>query len=95
MNEAAVVGRPDPRWQERPVAFVTLKARDSSGTGAEVVAELKDLLASRFAKWQCPDEIVLVSALPRGNTGKIDKIRLADVARLTSLPGWTILQAAF
>src|SRR5262245_60127002 len=79
-HKAAVVGRPDSRWQERPIAFVVLKASHTFGNKADVVAALKDLLADRFARWQCPDEIILVSALPRGNTGKIDKIRLREAA---------------
>jgi fatty-acyl-CoA synthase len=73
--EAAVVGRSDPRWQERPVAYVVLKA-GRANTGADIAAELRDLLAGQFAKWQCPDAFLVVSSLPRGNTGKIDKIRL-------------------
>ena len=76
VQEAAVVGRPDPRWQERPVAFVTLKPGQDARVAEEIGAELRDLLGAQFAKWQCPDEIVVVSALPRGNTGKVDKIAL-------------------
>lgn len=79
VQEAAVVGRPDPRWQERPVAFVVLKAAPAS-TGADLLAELRTLLAGQFAKWQRPEDIVVVPALPRGNTGKVDKIRLREQA---------------
>lgn len=79
VNEAAVVGRPDPRWQERPIAFVTLKARQVVRNNRDVVAELAEMLAQRFAKWQCPDEIVIATGLPHGNTGKIDKIRLSSL----------------
>ena len=78
VNEAAVIGRPDARWQERPIAFVTLKAGCASRDKVEITTELLDLLASRFAKWQCPHEIVIASTLPRGNTGKIDKIRVRE-----------------
>ena len=73
VQEAAVVGRPDSRWQERPVAFVTLKKGQES---KDIEAQLRSLLGAHFAKWQHPDEIVFVSALPRGNTGKVDKIAL-------------------
>jgi fatty-acyl-CoA synthase len=72
VQESAVVGRPDPRWQERPVAFVVVNADAPPGIAAELAA----LLADHFAKWQCPDGIAIVPALPRGNTGKIDKIAL-------------------
>lgn len=88
VNEAAVVGRPDARWQERPVAFVTLKAGRTSRNRTEVAAELLDLLAGRFAKWQCPDEIVITSGLPRGNTGKIDKIRLRETSAFGKTSTW-------
>jgi fatty-acyl-CoA synthase len=83
--EAAVVGRPDPRWQERPVAFVTLKAESNVRPGLDIAAELGKLLTRHFAKWQCPDEIIIVSTLPHGNTGKIDKVRLRQQA-LRRLP---------
>ena len=73
VQEAAVVGRPDSRWQERPVAFVTLKKGQES---KDIEAQLRSLLGAHFAKWQHPDEIVFVSALLRGNTGKVDKIAL-------------------
>jgi fatty-acyl-CoA synthase len=75
VQEAAVVGRPDPRWQERPVAFVVLKAGVASAE-PDIVAEMRAGLADHFARWQCPDDIVVVPALPRGNTGKVDKIVL-------------------
>ena len=73
VQEAVGVGRPDSRWQERPVAFVTLKKGQES---KDIEAQLRSLLGAHFAKWQHPDEIVFVSALPRGNTGKVDKIAL-------------------
>lgn len=76
VQEAAVVGRPDRRWQERPVAFVTVRAGKDARPAGDVEAELRDLLAAQFAKWQRPDDIVVVPALPRGNTGKVDKMAL-------------------
>jgi fatty-acyl-CoA synthase len=78
--EAAVVGRPDPRWQERPVAFVTLRPgheRDASAIGRELLA----LLAAHFASWQLPDQIAVLPALPKGHTGKIDKAALRRQAQ--------------
>jgi fatty-acyl-CoA synthase len=73
--EAAVVSRPDPRWQERPVAFVALRqGRDRND--AELETELHAALAVHFAKWQLPDAVVVLPILPKGNTGKIDKAAL-------------------
>jgi fatty-acyl-CoA synthase len=73
--EAAVVGRPDPKWQERPVAFVALRqGRDRND--AELETELHAALAVHFAKWQLPDAVVVLPILPKGNTGKINKAAL-------------------
>jgi acyl-CoA synthetase (AMP-forming)/AMP-acid ligase II len=66
--EAAVVGIPDEKWQERPLASVVLR------DGATVTpAELRDFLAEKFAKWQLPDAYAFLDAVPRTSVGKFDK----------------------
>jgi fatty-acyl-CoA synthase len=66
--EAAVVGIPDEKWQERPLASVVLRE------GATVTPkELRDYLAETFAKWQLPDAWSFVEAVPRTSVGKFDK----------------------
>jgi acyl-CoA synthetase (AMP-forming)/AMP-acid ligase II len=74
---AAVVAQPHPKWDERPVALVV---RAPGATVTE--ADITDHLAKSFAKWQLPDEIVFVEALPLTSTGKLDKkvirARLSD-----------------
>jgi len=76
--EAAVVAVPHPTWQERPLAAVVLKP------GAAATAdELRDFLATRFAKWQLPEAIVFVNELPHTSTGKLLKSRLREQYR-----GW-------
>ncbi len=66
--QAAVVAQPHPKWDERPVALVVLSA------GAKVTGEqIGQHLAKSFAKWQLPDEILFVDALPLTSTGKLDK----------------------
>ncbi len=66
--EAAVVGIPDEKWQERPLASVVLRE------GATVTpAQLRDYLAQTFAKWQLPDAWSFVEAVPRTSVGKFDK----------------------
>jgi fatty-acyl-CoA synthase len=69
--EAAVIGVPDPKWDERPlVAVVTIP-------GAEVTAgELRELLDRRFAKWQLPEHWAFISEVPKTSVGKFDKKRL-------------------
>ena len=79
--EAAVVGRPDPRWQERPVAFIVLRESHHDRPQAAVQAELVARLSQHFARWQLPDEYRIVPALARGNTGKIDKAALRSGLR--------------
>jgi acyl-CoA synthetase (AMP-forming)/AMP-acid ligase II len=66
--EAAVVGQPDPRWGEVPVAFVALKA--SMRTTPE---ELVEFCRARLARFKVPRAIVLVEALPRNPSGKVLK----------------------
>ncbi len=66
--EAAVVGIPDEKWQERPLASVVLRE------GATVEpAELRDFLAQTVAKWQLPDAWTFIEAVPRTSVGKFDK----------------------
>jgi fatty-acyl-CoA synthase len=66
--EAAVVGIPDEKWQERPLASVVLRE------GASVKpAELRDFLAQTVASWQLPDAWTFIEAVPRTSVGKFDK----------------------
>ena len=75
VREAAAVGRPDPKWQERPVACVSLH-RDTPDTRARFAQQLDEYLSASFPKWQIPDEVIFWSELPKGKTGKVDKIAL-------------------
>jgi fatty-acyl-CoA synthase len=66
--EAAVVGIPDEKWQERPLASVVVRE------GATLTpAGLRDYLAQTFAKWQLPDAWAFIDAVPRTSVGKFDK----------------------
>jgi fatty-acyl-CoA synthase len=66
--EAAVIGVPDERWDERPMAFVVLKA-DSAVTAAE----LRAWLAERTAKFWLPERWSFISEVPKTSVGKFDK----------------------
>jgi fatty-acyl-CoA synthase len=71
--EAAVVGLPHERWQERPLACVVPKP------GRTPTAEaIVDFLASRVAKWWLPEEVVFVDSLPKTSVGKIAKRELRE-----------------
>jgi acyl-CoA synthetase (AMP-forming)/AMP-acid ligase II len=77
VQEAAVIGMPDARWGERPLASVVLRA----GATAKP-SELADFLAPRVARWQVPENWTFVSEIPKTAVGKFDKkvlrARLAD-----------------
>ncbi len=68
VREAAVIGIPDARWEERPLALVALRP------GADVTDEqLREHVRGRIARWQAPEHWVRVEAVPRTGVGKIDK----------------------
>ncbi|HEY8202332.1 MAG TPA: AMP-binding protein, partial [Actinomycetota bacterium] len=66
--EAAVVGVPDERWQERPLACVVL--REGAGTGAE---DLREFLSGRVARWWLPERWAFLDSIPKTSVGKFDK----------------------
>lgn len=69
--EAAVVARPDPKWDERPVAFVV-----KGPTGGDITSEgVLEYLKDKFATWQLPslEDIRFTDALPKTSVGKFDK----------------------
>ena len=69
--EAAVVGRPDERWGEVPVAYVVVRP------GATVTAgELVRHCRTRLARFKVPKEIAFLEALPRNPSGKVLKREL-------------------
>jgi len=69
--EAAVIGVPDPRWDERPLGCVVLK------TGSAVNAdELRAFLTDRVVKWWIPERWAFVAEIPKTSVGKFDKKRL-------------------
>lgn len=68
---AAVIGIPDPKWDERPLLLITVSAADGIN-----LDEFRDHLAGKLPRWWLPDEIRIVESLPLGATGKIDKKNL-------------------
>jgi fatty-acyl-CoA synthase len=69
--DAAIIGRPDDRWQERPLAALVL-----AEGGRLDVSAIRDALRERIPAWWIPDSWALVEALPRTTLGKPDKARL-------------------
>ena len=78
---AACIGVRHPKWDERPLLVVVRKP------GAEVTRE--DLLAfyeGKVAKWQVPDDVAFVDAIPLGATGKMQKMKLREQFKDHRLP---------
>lgn len=70
---AACIGMRHPKWDERPIVVVVKKP------GAEVTREeLLGFYEGRIAKWQIPDDVVFVDAIPLGATGKMQKVKLRE-----------------
>lgn len=74
--EAAVIGVPHPKWQERPVLIVVLR-KGHSATREEIL----EYLAGEVAKWWLPDEVIFVDELPHTATGKVLKVKLREQFR--------------
>jgi fatty-acyl-CoA synthase len=71
--EAAVIGVPHEKWDERPLLIV-VKRDEQAITAAELLQYFED----KVARWQIPDEVVFVDELPHTATGKIKKTALRD-----------------
>jgi fatty-acyl-CoA synthase len=70
VQEAAVIGVPDERWQERPMACVVPRPEFR---GAVTQDELSDYLAQQFARWWLPEHYLFLDELPKTSVGKFDK----------------------
>ena len=78
---AACIGMPHPKWDERPVVVVVKKP------GAELTREaLIAFFDGRTAKWQIPDDVIFVDAIPLGGTGKMQKTKLREILQDYQLP---------
>jgi fatty-acyl-CoA synthase len=71
---AAVIGVPDPKWEERPLLIVKLRPGERA-TREEILG----FLQGKIARWWMPDEVLFVDEIPLGATGKFDKKRLRDL----------------
>ncbi len=81
VQEAAVIGLPHPKWQERPLLIIVRKP------GAQASREeLLAFLSDRVAKWWLPDDVAFVDELPHTATGKLLKTKLREQFRNHALP---------
>lgn len=81
--EAAVVGRPDPVFDEVPIAFVVPRDPLSPPT----VSELHEWCAQRLSKSKLPRDITFIDELPRTSVGKIRKFMLKEHDRSLAMEG--------
>ena len=72
--EAAVVGRPDDRWGEVPVAYVVL-----SSAATTTPEELIEHCRQQLARFKVPKDVMFIDALPRNPSGKVLKRELREV----------------
>jgi len=78
---AACIGMPHPKWDERPVVCVVKKP------GAEFTPlDLLKFYEGKTAKWQIPDDVIFVDAIPLGATGKMLKTKLREQLANYKLP---------
>jgi len=73
VQEAAAIGLPHPKWDERPLLVVVRKP-GSAVTAADIRAHL----VGRIARWWMPDDVVFVDEIPHTATGKISKLELRE-----------------
>ena len=79
--EAAVIGMPHPKWDERPI-LVVVPVEGQSPSGDDILTFLKD----KIAKWWLPDDVVFVDELPHTATGKVSKMQLREKFKDYTLP---------
>ena len=74
VSECAVIGRPDPRWDEVPIAYVIRR------TGCRLEADqLKLHMQAQLARFKIPRDIVFVADLPRTALGKVQHFLLKQL----------------
>jgi fatty-acyl-CoA synthase len=80
--EVAVIGIPDPRWQERPLAVI-VPAPGSAPTLEDIRSTLADAIASgKISRFSQVDTILCVAELPRTSVGKIDKKAVREMVAI-------------
>ena len=69
--EAAVIGIPDAKWDERPLACLVVRA--GVETGPQLLDSVKSFLGERVAKWWIPERWAFIPVVPKTSVGKFDK----------------------
>ena len=79
--EAAVIGMPHPKWDERPLLIVQLE-QGRTATREDILK----FMEGKIAKWWMPDDVAFVDGIPHTATGKILKTALRDRFNSYSFP---------
>ena len=79
--EAAVIGRPDAKWQEVPVAYVVRRAGATT-----TAAEIESSCLGQLARYKVPREFVFIDTLPRNAMGKVQHFRLKELIAHDDVP---------
>ena len=82
VHEAAAIGLPHPRWDERPL-LVIVRRKAAAVTREDVLAHLD----GKVARWWMPDDVVFVDEIPHTATGKISKMELRARFKSYAFPG--------
>jgi fatty-acyl-CoA synthase len=83
---AAAIGLPHPKWDERPLLIIELKPGQQCSKD-----DMLNFLNGKIAKWWMPDDVVYTDKIPLGATGKINKLELRKTFGNHKLPS---IQAA-
>ncbi|MDZ4762670.1 MAG: long-chain-fatty-acid--CoA ligase [Alphaproteobacteria bacterium] len=78
---AAAIGLPHPKWDERPLLIIELSP-GASATRADIL----NYLEGKIAKWWTPDDVAFIDKIPLGATGKINKLSLRETFKAHKLP---------
>jgi fatty-acyl-CoA synthase len=81
VQEAAAIGLPHPKWDERPL-LVVVRKKGAAVTREQILAHLD----GRIAKWWMPDDVSFVDEIPHTATGKISKMELRARYKSYSFP---------
>ncbi len=82
VREAAVIGVPHPKWDERPLLVLVPKQK-----GMLDKVSVLHFMSDKIAKWWMPDDVQVVDDIPHTATGKIDKVTLRKRLEGYRLPG--------